>query len=221
MHRLRLMNANLKGQNSLLGHMLHGLRRNAAIKIKSIVTAVQGAARLLLHVLIEASNIRCRDVGRIRDDNIKLLLQRQLAKNITAHKANATGNTDFFGVFLSHNKRIHANIHAHALSLGQIIQKGHDNSAAARANIENFYITLRTQHGCNAHQAFHQKLRFRARHQRCLIHLKTVAHKVLLTQNISQRLKIAPSLHVVAIGSQLLLAQRSLKIHIQRNTLAL
>ena len=97
------MNANLKGQNSLLGHMLHGLRRNASVKIKAIVTAVQGAARLLLHVLIEASNIRCRDVGRIRDDNIKLFLQRQLAKNITAHKADTTGYADFFGVFLRHD----------------------------------------------------------------------------------------------------------------------
>ena len=155
------------------------------------------------------------------DDDVELFLQWQLAEDIAAHKANAPGNADFFGVFLSHNECVHANIHAHTLGLGQIVQKRHDNRTATRADIEDFYISLRAQHGRNPHKALYQELRFRAGHQRGLIHLKGVAHEGPFAQNISQGLKIAPSLHVFSEGRQLLLAQGALKIHIKSNALAL
>ena len=102
--------------------MVHSLRRNTTVEVKAIGAAVKGASGLLLHILVQASYIPCGDIGRIRDDNIELFLQGQLAKHIAAHKANASGHTDFFGILLGHDQRIHAYIHAHALGVGQVIQ---------------------------------------------------------------------------------------------------
>ncbi len=191
------------------------LGSEATVKIQSIRTAVQRAARVVVADFgLECFNFGTGDVGRVADDEIEAFARRQGGEAIAVAEFDVVGETVLGGILFGDHQSLGGNIKGNDARRWTLRRERDGDTAAAGAEVQSSRAS-RVERREKQPAGFGEEFRFGARDEDVTVDGDFQAAKGSGTDEVLERLALAAALDEFAERVQFGLGQLAFEVQVE------
>lgn len=213
------MDADLDGEEAAVMEERRRARREPPVEVEAVRAARERRARLFEPDFRgEGGEVAVGDVGRIGEDGV-IASARERREEVARVERDAVAGAERGGVLLGDGACRRADVDGVRLRLGQEVQDGEADAAAARADVGE--AGRAAPQGAQALDGrLHENLRVGARHERVRRDLERETHELLLSDDVGDGDAQGALLDRLSIARELRGLERLVEVHVEVDALA-